>query len=429
MAVDREGSPQSNPNGSLGRKLRWIGFGTLAALIIGVVFAGGALWRLNEQLEASGIEVFSTDGVPYESPSQAEIRGPLNVLLIGSDTRIDQGANYGDHDGDLADVIILLHISEDRSNAVALSFPRDLMVPVPECPNPSGGDPTPAEDFVQINSTLERGGPACTLLAVQQLTGIDIPHLAVIDFKGVIGMTNVIGGVEVCVAQPINDPDSKLVLAEGYHTLQGEEALAFLRTRKSIGDGSDLSRISNQQVYLASLVRTLKDQNAFINPVRLYQLASAAVENMTLSRGLTDLNVILQMARQANRVDLDNITFLQLPVYDLEGQFAGRLGLQEERAQFLFDKIAADEPLILASANPGSGVVVVDDPVSETAPEAVVDPDVAAGEPDANESAAGETAAEAGDSDSDADTNPATGPEPLPDWVRGTRGSTTSCTR
>ena len=420
MAVDHLGSTESKPRGAIRRNLRWIGLGTIVTLALSVVFAGGALWRLTEQLEASGIDVYTSDGLPYEAPTQAEIRGPLNVLLIGSDTRINQDGSYGEHDGDLADVIILLHISEDRSNAVALSFPRDLMVAVPECPNPSGGDPVPAQDFLQINSTLERGGPACTLLAVQQLTGIDIPHLAVIDFKGVIGMTNVIGGVEVCVAQPINDPDSKLVLDEGYHTLQGEDALAFLRVRKSIGDGSDLSRISNQQVYLAALVRTLKDQNAFINPVRLYQLASAAVENMTLSRGLTDLNVIFQMAQQANRVDLDSITFLQLPVYDLEGEFAGRLGLQQERAQFLFDKLAADEPLILASANPGSGVVVVDDPETDATegdnPEAAA-PDSGAG--------GGQTA----EPEPDAAIGAEPTVEPLPDWVRGTRGSTTSCTK
>jgi LCP family protein required for cell wall assembly len=421
----REPSADNQPRSLLSKRLRWVGFGTLAALVVSLVFAGGALWRLNEQLDASGIDVYTTDGVPYQPPTQAEIRGPLNVLLIGSDTRINQDGNYGEHDGDLADVIILLHISEDRSNAVALSFPRDLMVSVPECPNPAGGDPSPAREFAQINSTLELGGPACTLLTVQELTGIDIPHLAVIDFKGVIGMTNVIGGVEVCVAQPINDPDSKLVLAEGYHTLQGEEALAFLRTRKSIGDGSDLSRISNQQVYLASLVRTLKAQNSFTNPVRLYQLASAAVENMKLSRGLTDLNVILQMAQQANRVDLDNITFLQLPVFDLDGEYTGRLGLQQERAQFLFDKLAADEPLILAAANPGSGVVVVDDPVKEPAPDSAP----AAGEADTDGSATGEQPASAGQSSPDEGAKPATGPEPLPDWVRGTRGSTTSCTR
>ena len=385
------------------RRLRWIGLGVLATLTLGVVFTGGALWRLSEQLEASGIDTYDSSGALYRPPTFQEIKGPLNVLLIGNDTRSDQGAGFGDSEAELADVIILLHISEDRSNAVALSFPRDLMIPVPQCPNPAGGDPLPAQEFAQINSTLQNGGPACTLLAVQALTGLGIPHLAMIDFKGVIEMTNVVGGVEVCLAQPINDRYSKLKLDAGYHNLKGEEALAFLRTRSSIGDGSDLSRISNQQTYLASLVRTLKGQNALTNPVRLYQLANAAVDNMKLSRGLTDLNLIAQIARQINRVDLDNITFLQLPVYDLEGRYEGRLGLQQERARFLFDKLIADEPLILAEANPGSGVVVIKPEAEESAADPDVEPSIGA--------------------------TPKPTVEPLPDWVRGTKGSTTSCTK
>jgi LCP family protein required for cell wall assembly len=412
-AENQSASATPKPRGPLRRNLRWVGLGTLAVFTFGIVFAGGALWRLNEQLEASGIDVYTGDGVPYDPPTRAEIRGPLNMLLLGSDTRVDQGNNYGDSDAELADVIILLHISEDRSNAVALSFPRDLMVAMPECPNPTGGDPIAARSLVQINSTLDLGGPACTQLTLQKLTGLEIPHLAVIDFKGVIAMTNVIGGVEVCVAQPIDDRYSKLKLDAGNHTLKGEEALAFLRTRKSIGDGSDLSRISNQQIYLSALVRTLKAQNALINPVRMYQLAAAAVQNMKLSRGLTDLNVILQMAAQVNQVDLDNITFIQLPVYDLDGEYAGRLGLQEDRAQFLFDKLIADEPLILAAANPGSGAVVVDDPSpTSTSPNGT------------GGTSSGDNAGDDSDSDS---SDPVV--EPLPDWVRGTKASTTSCTK
>jgi LCP family protein required for cell wall assembly len=404
MPAEQAQGPQSGPKTNpVRRRLRWIGLGVLATLTLGVVFTGGALWRLSEQLEASGIDVYDSTGTPYQAPTQREITGPLNVLLIGNDTRTGQGSGFGDSDADLADVIILLHISEDRSNAVALSFPRDLMISVPQCPNPAGGDPLPAREFVQINTTLDVGGPACTLLAVQALTGLGIPHLAMIDFTGVIEMTNVVGGVEVCVAQPIDDRYSKLQLDAGTHTLKGEDALAFLRTRSTIGDGSDLSRISNQQTYLASLVRTLKGQNALTNPVRLYQLANAAVDNMTLSRGLTDLNVIAQIARQVNRVDLDNITFLQLPVYDLEGRYAGRLGLQEDRARFLFDKLIADEPLILAEANPGSGVVVIKPENEQT----TRDPDA--------ELTIG--------------SSPKPTVEPLPDWVRGTKGSTTSCTK
>ena len=116
-------------------------------------------------------------------------------------------------------MIILLHISEDRKNAVALSFPRDLMVAVPSCPDPDGGEPSAPKEFAQINSTLNIGGPACTLLAVQELTGVTIPYLAMVDFKGVIAMSEAVGGVDVCVAQPINDPKTNLYLEAGDHTL------------------------------------------------------------------------------------------------------------------------------------------------------------------------------------------------------------------
>jgi LCP family protein required for cell wall assembly len=394
------------------KKRRW-----LRALVIVVAaavglsittFAGGAVY-VTSQLRAAGIEVFSTDGETFDLPTAEEIQGPINLLLIGSDTREGQGSTaYGPVGAELADVIILLHINEARTNAVAMSFPRDLMIAVPECPNPDGGEPYPAKEFSQINATMNYGGPACTLLAVQSLTGNDIPYLAMIDFKGVIAMSEAVGGVDVCVAQPINDDYTQLYLEAGEHTLIGEEALAFLRTRHGVGDGSDLSRISNQQVFLTSLVRKLKDEGALTNPFTMFRLGTAALNNMTLSRSLTDLGVIYGMAREVNDVDLDKITFLKLPVYDLEGDFAGRVGVSTERATLLFEKLANDEPLFLAEANLGPGAVVAED--SEPAEQ------VADAEADAE--------ADAGTADPEVSSE---AEEVLPEWVQGTNASVKSC--
>ena len=150
-----------------------------------VTTLGGGYVYVTTQLAAAGIDVFSTDGETFDIPTAEEINGPISVLVIGSDTREGQGSTeYGPVGSSLADVIILFHISADRKNAVALSFPRDLMVSVPSCPDPDGGEPSSPKEFAQINSTLQIGGPACTLLAVQQLTGVTIPYLAMIDFKG-----------------------------------------------------------------------------------------------------------------------------------------------------------------------------------------------------------------------------------------------------
>src|SRR5210317_856186 len=389
------------------KRRRWLRYLLLviaAVVTVAMVTLGGDVVYVSTQLRAAGIEVFSTDGETFDLPTAEEINGPINLLLIGSDTREGQGSTaYGPVGAELADVIILLHINEERSNAVAMSFPRDLMIAVPECPNPEGGAPYPAKEFAQINATMNYGGPACTLLAVQSLTGIEIPYLAMIDFKGVIAMSEAVGGVDVCVAEPIADDYTQLYLDAGEHTLIGEEALAFLRTRHGVGDGSDLSRISNQQVFLTSLVRKLKDEGALTNPFTMFRLGTAALNNMTLSRSLTDLGVIYGMAREVNDVDLDKITFLKLPVYDLEGDFAGRVGVSTERATLLFDKLANDEPLVLSEPNIGPGAVVAEDNVqAEDAAETDVD-----GEPLPGASSESE--------------------DVLPEWVQGTNASVKSC--
>ena len=370
-----------------------------------VTTLGGGYVYVTTQLAAAGIDVFSTDGETFDIPTAEEINGPISVLVIGSDTREGQGSTeYGPVGSSLADVIILFHISADRKNAVALSFPRDLMVSVPSCPDPDGGEPSSPKEFAQINSTLQIGGPACTLLAVQQLTGVTIPYLAMIDFKGVIAMSEAVGGVDVCVAEPISDPKTNLYLDAGEHTLEGADALAFLRTRYGVGDGSDLSRISNQQVFLTSLARKLKDEGALTNPFSMFRIGTAALENMTLSNSLINLGVIFGMAREANDVDLDKITFLKLPVYDLEGEYAGRVAVVPERAQLLFDKIANDEPLIIEKANVGTGAVVAEEPVEE------------------------ETSAETESAEAVTESaTTSTESEVLPEWVQGTNASVKTC--
>jgi len=376
------------------------------ASVVGLVVAllGGGYLYLTQTLSASGIDVFSTDGEEYQLPTPEEINGPINMLLIGSDTRVGQGSTaYGNSTANLADVIILLHVTADRSNAVALSFPRDLMVPQPECRNPEGGEPYPAKELVQINATMNSGGPACVLQTVQSLTGIKIPYLAMIDFKGVIAMSEVVGGVTVCVSEDINDDKTKLYLEAGEHTLQGENALAFLRTRYGVGDGSDLSRISNQQVFLSALARKLKSENVLTNPFQMFRIGSAALENMHLSNSLTSIGVMLGMAREVNDVDLDMITFIKLPVYSMKGAYSGRVGLIEDQGKFLFDKIANDEPLVFEKANLGQGAVVAEE---ESTTDAATETD--------------ETSAPVSESES---------VETLPEWVQGTKASVKSCSK
>ena len=300
----------------------------------------------------SAFELYSTlnrDNIVLATSGEIDLNGPINFMIVGSDTRKGQGDEFGEVTSELADVIMLLHISEDRQDAVVVSFPRDLLVSVPECPNPDG-DPFPARKRQQINSTISSGGVACTHLAVQELTGLDIPFLAMIDFKGVIEMSNAIGGVEVVIDKPISDDYSQFYIEAGTHTLKGAQALAFLRTRHGVGDGSDLARISNQQMFLMALFEKVKQDGTLNNPIQLYSLASAAARNMKLSESITDAGTMVTLAGALRDVDTSRIVFTQVPSRVLSGTEEGRLEPISEEARLLFDQIRKDVPVSISES-------------------------------------------------------------------------------
>jgi len=377
------------------RSVSWLGIAwrSLAVLVASaLVVATYSAVSIGGQLKNGGIQLLDGNGHAIAAP--ANFNGPINMLLVGSDTRAGQGGGFGHVTSNLADVIILLHVSADRKNAVALSFPRDLMVPWPACPSTTGGSGYLPQSLGQINATISNGGPGCTLLTVESITGLSIPYLAMINFKGVIEMSNAVGGVTVCVANPIHDTYTHLDLAAGVHTLQGVQALQFLRTRHGIGDGSDLSRISNQQVFMSSLFRKIKSQGVLTNPIYLYSLANAAARNMTLSSNMTDLNVLVGLAGALKGVSPDKMTFLQAPsMGGLPAPNQGRVQLIADQAKILFDKLKADEPLVLAKSNPGAGA----QSASTASPTAT------------------------------ASASPSASATTLPDWVRGTKGSSSTC--
>jgi LCP family protein required for cell wall assembly len=328
----------NRPTSNKRKYVRW-GFKGVA-VVIGAILAVAGI---------SAFDLYNTlnrDNIVLATSGEVDLNGPISFLLVGSDTRDGQGDEFGEVTSELADVIMLLHISQDRKDAVVVSFPRDLLVSVPECPNPNG-DPFPARQRQQINSTISSGGVACTHLAVQELTGLDIPFLAMIDFKGVIEMSNAIGGVEVVIDKPISDDYSKFYIEAGTHTLKGTEALAFLRTRHGIGDGSDLARISNQQMFLMSLFEKVKQDGVLNNPIYLYSLASAAARNMKLSESITDVSTMVTLAGALRDVDASRMIFLQVPSRVLSGNDAGRLEPLYDEARLLFDQIRADQRIVV----------------------------------------------------------------------------------
>ena len=290
-------------------------------------------------------------------PTVGEWEGGFNVLLVGIDNEPGQADSRDRGSATLNDVNILVHVSEDQQSAVAVSIPRDMVIPIPSCPDPEGGRASGAMSAQPINVAWSYGGLNCVVLTVEKLTGLSIPYAGAISFNGVASLSSAVGGVDVCVDGPIFDRYTGLDLpSAGTHTLEGQSALAFLRTRYGVGDGSDLGRISNQQVYLSSLMRKVQNDGVLTDFTKLYGLAQVATSSMQLSSTLVSLDTMVSMAQALRKVPTENITFVQYPNrYGTAEPFLGKVQPLTRQATALFDRIRADERFLLEEGNTGVG--------------------------------------------------------------------------
>uniref|UniRef100_A0A942T9G9 LCP family protein n=1 Tax=Neobacillus citreus TaxID=2833578 RepID=A0A942T9G9_9BACI len=325
------------------------------ALASSASVAAIAAQQVNDDL-GDGVVIQGQPAAKAKGTALSSYRGGFNVLVVGTDNDPDQGTAYGQRDATLNDVNILLHVSADHTNATAVSIPRDLVTPIPACAKADGSGTTPAMAAQPINTAWGEGGLNCVVQTTQGLTGLDIQYAAAVSFRGVIEMSNAIGGVPVCVAQPIHDRYTGLDLPAGTSTLQGDQALAFLRSRHGVGDGSDLGRISSQQVFLSSLLRRVKSDETLTSPATLYKLARAAASNMQLSQSLGDLGTMVQMGRALQDIPLSRVNFVQYPgTTGGTGVYAGKVQPTTAVADELFARIEADQSFSLGADSTGIG--------------------------------------------------------------------------
>ncbi|WP_308416580.1 LCP family protein [Streptomyces sp. AJS327] len=274
--------------------------------------------------------------------------GPVNILVIGTDAREGKGnTGYGDTgSAGHADTTFLFHVSKDRTNATALSIPRDMITDIPECPTKQEDGSIkkiPPEAQTRFNTSLGQSGrdPGCTWRTVEKITGVKINHFMMADFNAVKELSSAVGGVEVCAAKDINDPKSHLKLKAGKHTVEGEQALAFVRTRSSVGYGSDLSRIELQQQFLSSMIRKMKSGDTLTNPRKLYRLGDAATKALTVDSNIGSIDKLTDLAKDISRVNTKNITFATVPVLDNPNDKA-TVVLDEAKAKPLFAMVRRD---------------------------------------------------------------------------------------
>ncbi len=322
--------------------LLW-GSGTVAFLVL-AAGVGGYLYleHLNDNITSVSDDGASTGGFKKDQA--------INILLIGTDKRTGAGnEGYGDKgSAGHADTTILLHVSKDRSNATALSIPRDLIVDIPDCPTQQedGSEKViPGSVGARFNTSLGQGGrtPSCTMRTVTELTGIKPDNFMVADFNAVKTLTTAVGGVEVCLGKDINDPDSHLNLPKGTHRIEGEEALAFVRTRHSVGLGGDLSRIELQQQFLSSLMRELKSNDTLTSPSKMIKLAEAGTKALTVDSQLNSINKLKDLGLELGKLNVKNLTFTTIPVIDNPAEkVKATVVLDESKAPQVFDLIRND---------------------------------------------------------------------------------------
>jgi LCP family protein required for cell wall assembly len=360
-AAVRGAQPASKPvrHGQLKRHrglttlLTIIGATLAVVLVTSVSLVSFAGYNFSQKINDGAIDigegaVDTVDGVDFT--------GGFNLLVVGVDNDKEQGSAYGERGGTLNDVNILLHVSANHKNATVVSIPRDLIIAHPECKNPETKDTYAAMSAQPLNVAMSRGGLACVVTTIESLTGVDIPYAAVMSFKAVVKMTDAIGGVTVCLADPIDDPKSDLDLEAGPQTISGKTALGFLRTRHGVGDGSDLARIAVQQVYLSALVRQIKSADTLTNPAKLYALADAAATYVKLSTTLTDVDTMVGMAQTLRTIELSKLSFVQYPGSTGDARYPGKVVPNVAAATKLFDRIKADKTVTAASLGVGSEI-------------------------------------------------------------------------
>ncbi|MFJ2370838.1 LCP family protein [Microbacterium sp. NPDC087665] len=365
---------QLHTPGPLSQLLKFIAIGLAVVLVSGVGVAAYVVYDLRSALVANSVELEGQEASEVP-PDISEYKGGFNFVLAGVDTceeayayLFGERCSGSDAEGNLNDVNLLVHVSDAPRRITVVSFPRDLMVPIPECTD-EDGQVHSAMSKQPFNVAYGDAGLNCVVKTISNLTGQEVQFAASVTFGGVIEITNAIGGVDVCLANPIKDKYTGLDMAAGTHTVAGLEALQFLRTRHGVGDGSDLGRIGNQQQYMSSLARKLISSETLGNVGTVLKLANVGLSNLETSTTLNDPMTIVQIALAVKEVPFEDIVFVQYP-NGSDSANPNKVVPNYTAADELFAAIEANAQLQITHENNGNDGVVVQEaaPAEETAP-------------------------------------------------------------
>lgn len=343
------GPPQNRKSGfRYGRRGKWLGGIAIVAMVgvVGTSLVAYAKYR--SVLGSIHRENVTAAMLGHRPPYTAG----LNILVIGSDSRAGLGNKFGaDVLGARSDTSMLLHIAPGHTRADIISFPRDSMVPILSCSNDGmghTGQTAQPGQLERLNATFSAGGAPCLWKTLEQTTGIRIQHFVEVNFAGFEAIVNDVHGVPVCLPFAINNAQSRLHLAAGKHVVSGAQALAFVRLREDIGEGSDTQRIQRQQYFLAAVMQKLKATGLLSQPSRIFAVVRDVAKSLTTDSGL-DLSTMLRISTSMKSLSSSSVQFITVPVVPYVGDPAAELSWEQPQADRLFQAVEADRQLPTAA--------------------------------------------------------------------------------
>ncbi|MFF4228026.1 LCP family protein [Streptomyces sp. NPDC001820] len=322
--------------------------------VAGLVLIGGSglgyvYFKLNGNIEGVDINAALGDDRPQNVDN-----GSMDILVLGSDSRAGANSQYGVDEGVArSDTAMVVHVYEGHKTASVVSIPRDTLVERPECAD-GQGKTVSAEKRAMFNTAYEVGGPPCAVKTVEKMSGIRMDHYIEVDFSGFKKLIDKLGGVEITTTKPINDSKSHLDLPPGTHTLDGEQSLGLVRTRKSVGDGSDLGRIQLQQAFMKAFINQVKSVGVFTNPKKLLGIADTATRAIRPDSELDSANELMSFARGLSGLGAEDVHMVTMPVrYDPADP--NRVVPLKAASRQVWTALAQDKPIPASAVKDSAG--------------------------------------------------------------------------
>jgi LCP family protein required for cell wall assembly len=342
MVLGFETDRQEVPPPSRKRGFRgWAGWkkalailGVLVLLLAGGVAGGG--WFLYHRYDKKVVrEDLLPDaagiGQTEKQSAQNWKSGPLNLLLLGSDSREDEPGGQSSI-GERSDTIMLVHITKARDRATIISIPRDSFVDVPAAGSWKGGKN-------KINAAFAFGGAKLAATTVHQLTGVPLDGAMIANFASIHSLVEAVGGVNVCVPYDVRSTFSSKVWKAGCHQMDGDEAEEFMRQRKEV-PGGDFGRMYNQQLVVKAVIAKVSKGDLLTDPLKFDGLMSTVAGALTVDKSL-DLQ---KLALAVKGIKPASIGFATVPYRSASLRtFAGTaVQLDTAKADAMFAAVRSD---------------------------------------------------------------------------------------